>query len=287
MSTQDTIIENIDWNQLSLDQLKQIQSAVCKAIYQKQSSSKLASQTASHTDNYKVSVAKVFPRHLRYSLADYQSCIFLISLGSKNIIHSNRLKACIEWISKNFQTCTVMVGDSLYRLTLEIRHKSTGDTALQEALQAGQEFIDRNRSYFAQWEQHCTFQFQGTSEMEIKYKSQVIQYYQQLQTLYQTNESFRSMVDRFAQGYLNRGKEITPDSETEEHPHESFLAKTYCLEESALFTCLVEDENLPFIYPGSIKTFEEISEGLHPEVPEPLQRMTWISLRLNKKRESG
>ena len=40
------------------------------------------------------------------------------------------------------------------------------------------------------------------------------------------------------------------------------------------------------VYPGSIRTFEEISEGLHPEVPEPLRRTVWVSLRLKKKKSS-
>ncbi|MDJ1183160.1 tRNA-dependent cyclodipeptide synthase [Roseofilum casamattae] len=286
MSTQETIVQNIDWNQFSIEQLKQIQSEVCKAIYQKQSSSKLTSPTTSQAGNYKVSVAKVFPRPLRHSLTDYQNCIFLISLGSKNVTHSNRLKACIEWISQNFQTCTVVVVDSIYRLTLEIRHQFIGERALQEALQTGQEFIDRNRDYFAQWEQQCQFQFKCTSDIEMEYESRFTQYYQQLQMLYQANVSFQSMVDRFARDYLNRGKERTPNSEREDRPQESVLAKTYCLEESALFTCLVEEKNCPFIYPGSIKTFEEISDGLYPDVPQPLQSMIWVSLRLNKKRES-
>ena len=53
-----------------------------------------------------------------------------------------------------------------------------------------------------------------------------------------------------------------------------YLGTTYLLEESALFTCLATQGWSVLVYPGSIKTFEEILEGLHPEVPLRSQRST-------------
>ncbi|MDJ1172537.1 tRNA-dependent cyclodipeptide synthase [Roseofilum capinflatum] len=283
MSTTKNLLENLDWNQFTLEQLKQIQSEVGKAIHQKQSSLHSTDRKSSEISNYKASVAKVFPSHLRNSLTDYQRCIFLISLGSKNFIQSNRLTACIQWINQNFQTCTVIIGDSLYRLTLEVRHQSAGETALQEALQAGEEFINQNQHYFESSAQKCQFQFKRTSELERIHNTHFTGYYQQLENLYQNHASFQAMVNRFSQAYLNRGKEIKIDPGKEDKRQETSLANTYCLEESALLACLVEEQDSPFIYPGSIKIFEEISEGLHPEVPDSLQRMIWVSLRLKKK----
>ncbi|MBP0029308.1 tRNA-dependent cyclodipeptide synthase [Roseofilum sp. Guam] len=277
---QETIVNHLDWNQFSLEQLKKIQSQVSQAISCKQKSLSLNENKTSPMYHYQAGLAKVCPRHLCNSLADYQSCVFLISLGSKNFMDTRRLKATIEWISDNFRSCTVIIGDSLYRLTLEVRHQSTAETALQAALQTGQEFIKQNQSYFYQYAQKCDFQFKRTSEIEKI--SQFLAYYQQVQELYQNEPSFQELVNRFAYAYLHRGKAIHIDQEHQQKSQEIALVTTYFLEESAILACLVEAGDSVFVYPGAIKTFEEISEGLHPEVPEPLQRMIWVSLRLKK-----
>ncbi|MGD1701729.1 hypothetical protein [Dapis sp. BLCC M229] len=116
---------------------------------------------------------------------------------------------------------------------------------------------------------------------EIEKQSHFNIYYEELQSLYQKKQSFQSMVNSFAQTYLNRGEQV--EAEQVEELKQKHLATTYLLEESALFTCLAEEGWQVFVYPGSIKTFEEISEGLHPEVPLPLKKMIWVSLRLNKR----
>lgn len=275
------IINDLDWNQFSLEQLKKIQSQVSKAITHKKFLLDLTTNASGKVSYYKASVSKVFPSYLRNSLADYQSCILLVSLGSKNFIESKRLQATIEWISKNFQSCTVIIGDSLYRLTLEVRHQTTRETALHEALQAGQEFINQTQSYFDPYAQKCNFECKRTSELQKI--SQFSVYYQHLQKLYQKDPHFQDMVTRFVHAYLHRGKTIDIEPSNQPAIREAPLVTTYFLEESAILACLVEEENSVFIYPGAIKTFEEISEGLHPEVPEPLQRMIWVSLRLKKK----
>ncbi len=47
-------------------------------------------------------------------------------------------------------------------------------------------------------------------------------------------------------------------------------------------TLLSPHKNSGIIAITPIKTFEEISEGLHPEVPLPLKQMVWVSLGLKK-----
>ena len=136
---------------------------------------------------------------------------------------------------------------------------------------------------FKQYSQSCKFEFQKTSQIEKQ--PEFTTYYQELQYLYQKNSSFQQLVNSFTQKYLNRGENIQnktkhPDDFLQNKMH---LGTTYILEESALNTCLIKQGWSVFVYPGSIKTFEEISEGLHPEVPEPLKEMIWVSLRLKKK----
>lgn len=278
---QEKIIENFDWSELSLEHLNQLQSKISKAIALKRQELQLTKNTANLSINYgyKATLAKVFPERLGSSLSEYQKCVFIISLGSKNFVDSKRLKACIKWISENFKTCVVLVGDSVYRLTIEVRLGIKGDEAWLEAMRAGEKFVIENSFLFEQYSESCRFEFRMTSEVEKQ--SQFNIYYQELQSLYQKNESFQSMVNSFAQTYLNRSEQVK--TEQVEEFRQKHLATNYLLEESALFTSLAKEGWQVFIYPGSIKTFEEISEGLHPEVPLPLKQMIWVSLRLKKR----
>ncbi len=271
-----TIIENFDWNQLSLEQLKLIQSKICKAIDIKKQDLNLT-----QIQGYKASLAKVFPTHLRSSLSEYQKCVFITSLGSKHFLNLKRLEACIKWISKNFQACIVLVGDSIYRLTIQLTQELKEDEALLEAMNTGEKFINENSYLFDQYSQNCKFEFKKTSQIEKQ--SEFEMYYQSLQYLYQKDQSFQNMVNSFAQTYLNRDEQVEAKNNQEDYDQEKMdLGTTYLLEESALFTCLAKQGWSVLVYPGSIKTFEEISEGLHPEVPLPLKQMVWVSLRLKK-----
>ncbi|WP_371357598.1 tRNA-dependent cyclodipeptide synthase [Hydrocoleum sp. CS-953] len=218
----------------------------------------------------------MYPHSLRSSLFNYDKCVFGISLGSKNFTDTKRIEACIKWISENFKTCLVLVTDSIYRLTMEVRQGIEGDEAWLEAIRTGEEFVNENTLLFEKYSENCRFELRMASE--ILERSDFNIYYEELENLYQKNESFQSMVKSFAQKYLNQGEPIEVEELKQKH-----LAIMYLFEESAINACLVKEGWLVFVYPGSIKTFEEISEGLHPEVPEPLKQMIWVSLRLKKR----
>ncbi|MEQ9551142.1 tRNA-dependent cyclodipeptide synthase [Coleofasciculus sp. G2-EDA-02] len=280
---EEKIIENFDWNQLSLERLKLIQSKIGKAIYIKKKCLNLTNSTEkmSQIHGYKASLAKVFPSRLRSSLSEYKQCVFGISLGSKNFVDPKRIEACIKWISENFPACLVLVCDSIYRLTIEVRQGVKGDEARLEAIRTGEQFIDENSYLFNQYSGRCKFEFQKTSQIENQ--SDFEMYYQELHCLYQKDQSFQNMVNSFAQKYLNRGEQVEAGNRQDDYNSEKmYLGTTYLLEESALLTCLVKQGWSVFVYPGSIKTFEEIVEGLYPEVPEPLKQMVWVSLRLKQ-----
>ncbi len=282
-------MENIDWNQLSFEQLKLLQSKISKAMYIKRQDLNLTNSTAkmTQTHGYKASLAKVSPNRLRSSLSEYNKCVFAISLGSKNFLFPNRIEACIKWISENFQSCLVLVGDSVYRLTIEIRQEIKGDEAKLLAIRTGKEFVNKNNFLFEKYSQSCEFEFKMASQIEKESEFEI--YYQQLQCLYQKDQSFQNMVNSFGQIYLNRGEQLEEENKQIEDSlkEKRVLSTTYLLEESALFTCLVKQGWSVFVYPGSIRTFEEIPEGLHPQVPEPLKQMVWVTLRLKQSIKAG
>ncbi|MEC4815259.1 MAG: tRNA-dependent cyclodipeptide synthase [Scytonema sp. PMC 1069.18] len=286
--SEEAIIDNVDRNLLSLEDLKLLQSTINKVINFKKHDLKLAPSSDHLTENttqgheYKANLAKVFPHHLRNSLSEYKKCVFIISLESKNFVDRQRLRASIKWISTQFQACIVLVCDSIYRLTLEVRDQSKDDESRLKAFHIGQEFLNQNTSLFEQYSEGCNFQFKLASEIEKKTSFEA--YHQEFQRLYQTSESFSNLVISFAEIYIGRVEQIEEEKVEVRSLHKKKqLAIAYLLEESALITCLGEEGWPVFVYPGSIKTFEEIAEGLHPEVPVSLKQMIWISLRLKKK----
>ena len=231
--------------------------------------------------SYKVTIAKVLPRSLKASLNEYQQCVFIVSLGSKNYIDHNRLEASISWISQHFHACTVLVCDSIYRLTLEVNDQISGQESRTRAFYTGQEFIEQNTGLFQRYSAKCRFIFKPSSEIEQHPDFKA--YYQEFQDLCKTSESFNKLVNAFAENYLSRGQRTEEERSGGLLRQKKHLAITYLLEESALFTCLVQEGWQVFIYPGSIRTFEEIAEGLHPQVPPLLQRIVWVSLRLRSR----
>ncbi len=284
---EEKIIENFEWSQLSLERLKLLQSQITKEINIK-IQEKLTKGSANFKKEtslaFKVSLAKTFPHSIRGSLSEYDKCVFPISLGSKNF-YTKPVEACIKWISYNFKNCLVLVGDSVHRLTIQVREGIKEDEARLKAIHTAEKFVNENYLSFQEYSEGCQFEFKMLSE--IAKRSDFNIYYDELQSLYQKNESFQSMVNSFAQSYLNRVKQV--EVEDMQELKQKHLATTYLLEESALFSCIAKEGWLVFLYPGSIKTFEEISEGLHPEVPEALKQIIWVSLglkRLNYKSEN-
>ncbi|MEO1376188.1 MAG: tRNA-dependent cyclodipeptide synthase [Cyanobacteria bacterium J06635_10] len=209
---EETIIENIDWNQLSLERLKLVQSKICKAIDIKKHELSISKSTAkiSQINEYKASLAKVSPSHLRNSLSKYQKCVFPISLGTKKFADTKRIQACIKWISENFQSCLVLVADSVYRLTIEVRQGIKGDRAKLLAIRTGEEFVNKNNFLFDKYSQSCEFEFKMASQIEKESEFEV--YYQELQCLYQKDESFQNMVKCFGDKYLHRGKQFEEEN---------------------------------------------------------------------------
>lgn len=153
-----------------------------------------------------------------------------------------------------------------------------GDEARLEAIRTGEQFINQNYSLFEQYSRSCQFQLKTTSEIEKLSDFKI--YYEDLEKLYKKNESFQGLVNLFVQQYLNRVQQVETEEVDEQRQH---LGIIYFLEESAINAYLVKQGWQVAVYPGSIKIFEDMSEGLHPEVPLPLKQMVWVRLRLKKR----
>ena len=58
--------------------------------------------------------------------------------------------------------------------------------------------------------------------------------------------------------------------------------RKYLLEEMAIICCEYRHGFSAIVYPGSLTTVSEISEGLHPNAPYELKNMTTIELKLKR-----
>lgn len=230
---------------------------------------------------YNVNIAKVAPKRLKNTLLEeYDKCFLGISLGNPNL-EDTRFEACVEWISENFSECALVVGDYLYRFTLQIIRDEPPESLKKEALRIGNNFKDKYNSIIKKYSNSCNFQWLPISSV-VQKNANVETYLVFYRDLYQNNLKFQMLVDEFSTIYLER---IALKHETDTEINRQ-CAIDYLIEEIAVFTDLYEQGWSALIYPGSIKIFEEIAEGvLGAAIPPALQKLIFVSLNLNKSKK--
>lgn len=230
---------------------------------------------------YKVSISKVIPRRYRHELEHFEKCMLCVSLGNRNA-QGPRLEASSTWIAHHFDECAVVPIDSIYRYTLQLTQGVAPAHSREQALAVGRAFHAAQWPVFQKLEEDCHFRYLPASEVETSADFQP--FHQQMLQFWDENERFRQSTTRFAAMYLGRrdGEHHTDEVAARQLK----VATAYLLEESALFASLAKAGWRVFVYPGSIKTFEEIATGVYPTAPAPLQELVWCSLRLDKRRAS-
>lgn len=231
---------------------------------------------------YKASVASVAPRAAKANLnLDCQRPILGISLGSQNM-EGPKFEACVAWIAENFPSCILAVGDAIYHYTLNVTRGVPLEEGKPMAIEAGKAFIEKYDPVVRRYRSRCDLRWTPLSQTRSHPSYEA--YLKRFQDLYLDVPRYRELVDDFSLMYLDRiltrQDGSLPDDWRDREATRN--ARQYLLEESALFTCMCEEGKQAFLYPGSIKTFEEIAEGTVPEVPEPLRRMAFVALRLTK-----
>jgi tRNA-dependent cyclodipeptide synthase len=228
------------------------------------------------THRYKASLQKIAPAH--FDLASSRRCMLGISLGT-HTMEGARLEACLEWLSANFDECAVVIGDLVYRLTLELLESLPGDQALAKALAAGKEFERVYAPLFRQYAHACKFEFLPLSSIAEDTSFPV--HLQSLWRVYDHDPQFRASVEGFAHAYLGRGSKL--DDEQPIAGTDALICRRYLLEEAALFACLRERGWPSLVYPGSIDSIVGLCEGRYAGAPEPLTRLAFVALEVKRK----
>lgn len=187
---------------------------------------------------YKTEVSRVFPCERRSNFHQLESCFLGISLSNHHFTPL-KLEAVLKWISKRFDSCSLLVGDSIHRLNLARQSSDSEQECLEQALAMGREYIEQAEEIISRLNLPTSFQFVRCSEVQRTdlYKD----YYQSLKELYNTDLDFRNSVISSAIQF----QKVEPKSfeQAEECPQIQSSIQ-YFLEEFAIFACLY-DQNLP------------------------------------------
>lgn len=223
---------------------------------------------------YRASLKSVVPKADLEELRKIGKCLLGVSLGSSRF-EGAQLEGSIEWISENFKSCGLVVGDHIYRLTLQLLHGLEPEQARQRAIEVGQEFIQTYAPLLRQYSHDCIFEF---IPMSATVKSpNYLPYLETLQQLHRNSSEFQASVLAFSELYLGRGEKEVHSTRAVE------ISQAYLMEEAALFACLQEQGWNCLVYPGSIDSIADLVCGKFPQAPSPLQKLTFASLDLRQK----
>jgi tRNA-dependent cyclodipeptide synthase len=80
--------------------------------------SPVAPSTVTGSTRYRAKIDGVSPASRRDTFEQHEECFLGISLENSNFVRA-KLAGIVEWIARRFARCTVLVGDSIHRITLE------------------------------------------------------------------------------------------------------------------------------------------------------------------------
>ncbi|WP_441249586.1 tRNA-dependent cyclodipeptide synthase [Kitasatospora sp. McL0602] len=223
---------------------------------------------------YKAKIAGVEPPARRSQFEQEPACFLGVSLENQQFTPA-KVAAMAEWVSRRFSQCTVLVGDSIHRLTLAATRDITEPAAMAEALRLGREFLDDSSAAFDAYRAQTKFEFLTCHEVQTW--DDYHDYHTHLVDIFTSDQAFATSVRSFGQAYHRRRDEGLPESEQEWRID---LSCRYFLEEFAIFACLKRRGIGVMVYPGSFSTLAELASGGHPQAPSELQELTVVSLQL-------
>jgi len=201
-------------------------------------------------------------------------CILGVSLESPDF-YTTKLVTITDWIRNHYSECVVMLGDGLHRITLQLDYNASEIEALEHSKWLARDFAYSQLSVFGLREFGCRFDFVFCSE--IQKTPCYLNYFSDLNALYWDNKEFQNSFRAFSSEFLRR----KPQRQEHSDNHVEMSCR-YLLEELAVICCLSQDSPCTFVYPGSLTILAEIAEGKHPRVPECLQHLDYVELKLKR-----
>lgn len=214
----------------------------------------------SRPTRYKAGIHSVSPAAHRTTFEDHEACFLGVSLDNSNFTPA-KFDSMLTWVSRRFTRCTVLIGDSIHRLTLA----STGihpDQALKHALDLGQQFIRAQQPVLDA--HRPVTDFTVVTCGQVQESEEYAEFHYELRTLFAKDEAFRTSVEAFGRAYHAKH---SPTVSAAERRQRIDASSAYFLEEFAVFCCLTRRGLPVMVYPGEFSTLAEIV--MRPPSPSP------------------
>lgn len=228
-----------------------------------------------HPRRYTAVCQSVTPNEARAELKKIDSCYLGVSLQTP-AFEPPMLSAVTDWISSKFPKCTVAIGDSIHRHTLQILGTISPEDAMTEAVRLGEAFVQQNLGLFSAYKS-CKFEFVKFSDIQrtTEYKD----YEVAIKKLFESDLGFRRAIETSAQSFISRQIKRFRIYDGD-HDRMVDLSCRYITEEIACFTWLAKNGRRVDVYPGSeLPVLIDVARGKYA-VPPPLRRRINIALKL-------
>lgn len=234
------------------------------------------SESRGRPTRYRAKIAAVVPDRLRTEFENCSRCFLGVSLENANFTRA-KVEGMAEWISRRFAECTVLVGDSIHRITLETVRGIEPTAALVEATRLGENFIAEMADAFTPYSDLTAFSFETCASIQTTHS--YANAFAQVRAEFATNAHFRSSVEAFGKKYHSKPQRA-PGVFVETLRANVQRSTDYFLEEFSIFSCLRERGISVMVYPGEFSTLSEIVSGAYPAIYPLFADMTVVSLQL-------
>lgn len=134
-------------------------------------------------------------------LFSQSKCILPISIMGRKEHEGNRFQATMKLINNSFESCALIIVDSLYRHTLKIDHPNESTTVLyNKAKEAGTSWLERNINAYSQ----LSIPYKIIRWNEYLNNPKFSQQYTIVSDLYNKDMQYKQSIDDSVKEYLKR-----------------------------------------------------------------------------------
>lgn len=188
--------------------------------------------------------------------------------------HSNILK----WVSENFDSCEIIIGDYLYRINEFITFGRNSKDAEEKSQLLGK-LIEQQLQYDIKQCERQIFRITHWAELlkdEFGFRTSLAK----LKRFEKSNSLFHDSLKNISTSYVLKQREKGLLYIDVEEYQAIEMSMEYLLEELAVFECLAESGNKTHIYPGTIlPTLKQIVNGKYPDMSTEMNKITLIELK--------
>ncbi|WP_250510335.1 tRNA-dependent cyclodipeptide synthase [Caballeronia sp. GACF4] len=201
--------------------------------------------------------------------AKVDRCLYGVSVGTE--LKIDRIIDGYFWARENFSRCRILIGDSLFRFTIQIQSGCDAKSALKQSADQGERVLNNILTQIAHKPEvvRCS---------EIMKDSVFYKYKKNVENLYADNMHFKSSLEDDALNFVRRqakkGRLAIPETEAIN------ISIFYLVEEIAIYSLLADQGWRVDVYLGQeVPTLAKIISGEIPDISGSLLDRVNVSIR--------